>query len=537
MMHATTIFQFKKLELSDAMPVYNVERLKYSLINPLVMGLGLVLRLRLITNQRRALIFIFSTSCIVRIIPELFAYPYPIGYDVVNYYIPVLANFKAHWLVISGQFPLYILVLHLINIYSGLSPHLTVTTFSTVVFGFFGVSVFLIARRLMELGTHHSIFLTIFVIFQIAVLREAWDLHRDLFAFLTMFLTFSLIGRKRKKICTRYVSFALALSVITAISDGMIGALFVTSLIIYAGITRDKNVILCALVASGSLLLAILPSQNAFHINIERFSKTSPITTVPSNDQYNRINLLILFGIINGLLIPTGIIGFKVVKNNLLKIPLLIVIAVSFSWIVFPDMKSLVADRWIIISGVFLSFFTAGGILHLVQRLDSQHVVTAIILSVSGIFAIMGIAYAIMSEDMPFILYAVARNNIETFVPVTMQANSVSIKDTDKIINAVSWINNNTDQNSIITGDKSLRGWIELGLKGNRTYVFSENLNNRFLDKVIDQHRNVYLVTYFKEPNNRSISMVYSNGKFNIYKMGKQDSNHHILNLDLLAIH
>jgi hypothetical protein len=537
MMHATTIFQFKKLELSDAMPVYNVERLKYSLINPLVMGLGLVLRLRLITNQRRALIFIFSTSCIVRIIPELFAYPYPIGYDVVNYYIPVLANFKAHWLVISGQFPLYILVLHLINIYSGLSPHLTVTTFSTVVFGFFGVSVFLIARRLMELGTHHSIFLTIFVIFQIAVLREAWDLHRDLFAFLTMFLTFALIGRKRKKISTRYVAFALALSVITAISDGMIGALFVTSLIIYAGITRDKNVILCALVASGSFLLAILPSQNAFHINIERFSKTSPITTVPSNDQYNRINLLILFGIINGLLIPTGIIGFKVVKNNLLKIPLLIVIAVSFSWIVFPDMKSLVADRWIIISGVFLSFFTAGGILHLVQRLDSQHVVTAIILSVSGIFAIMGIAYAIMSEDMPFILYAVARNNIETFVPVTMQANSVSIKDTDKIINAVSWINNNTDQNSIITGDKSLRGWIELGLKGNRTYVFSENLNNRFLDKVIDQHRNVYLVTYFKEPNNRSISMVYSNGKFNIYKMGKQDSNHHILNLDLLAIH
>ena len=143
----------------------------------------------------------------------------------------------------------------------------------------------------------------------------------------------------------------------------------------------------------------------------------------------------------------------------------------------------------------------------------------------------MGIAYAIMSQDMPFILYAVTRNNIETFVPVTMQANSVGIKDTDKIINAVSWINNNTDQNAIITGDKSLRGWMEMDLKENRTYFFSENLNNKFLDKVIEEHKNVYLVAYIKEPNSRSISEVYSNGKFNIYKMDTQDSDHPILNL------
>jgi len=300
---------------------------------------------------------------------------------------------------------------------------------------------------------------------------------------------------------------------------------------IYAGITRDKIVILCVLVASSSFLLAILPSQNTFHINIQRFSKASPITIVPPNDQYNQINLLILFGVINGLLIPTGIIGFKVVKNKLLKIPLLIVIVVSFSWVVFPDMKSLVADRWIIVSGIFFSFFAACGILHIVQRLGSQRVVTAIFLSVSGIFAIMGIAYAIMSQDMPFILYAVTRNNIETFVPVTMQANSVGIKDTDKIINAVSWINNNTDQNAIITGDKSLRGWMEMDLKENRTYFFSENLNNKFLDKVIEEHKNIYLVAYIKEPNSTSISEVYSNGKFNIYKMDTQDSDHAILNL------
>ena len=67
---------------------------------------------------------------------------------------------------------------------------------------------------------------------------------------------------------------------------------------------------------------------------------------------YNPKYLLCLFVVVDGLLLPTGIIGFVKLKNSiLLKIPLLKTAAASFSWIVFPFHDSLVADRWIILLG------------------------------------------------------------------------------------------------------------------------------------------------------------------------------------------
>ena len=55
-------------------------------------------RLKFMNNERRMALIIFPIGCIVRLIPELFAYPFPIGYDVINYYIPMVTNFDKHWI-------------------------------------------------------------------------------------------------------------------------------------------------------------------------------------------------------------------------------------------------------------------------------------------------------------------------------------------------------------------------------------------------------------------------------------------------------
>jgi hypothetical protein len=66
-----------------------------------------------ITNKEWFLpLLVFFMGCVVRLVPELFAYPYPIGYDVINYYIPVTTNFADHWTQISSEFPLYVSFLH-----------------------------------------------------------------------------------------------------------------------------------------------------------------------------------------------------------------------------------------------------------------------------------------------------------------------------------------------------------------------------------------------------------------------------------------
>ena len=101
---------------------------------------------RLIYSEKYAKLFIFSIASLVRTVPELIAYPYPLGYDVINYYIPVVTNFDKYWPAISGQFPFYVSLLYFINnnIGSSLSPHFVVTTFAILTYGIFGVSIFFI---------------------------------------------------------------------------------------------------------------------------------------------------------------------------------------------------------------------------------------------------------------------------------------------------------------------------------------------------------------------------------------------------------
>ena len=154
------------------------------------------MKYRVLASEKHAVIVVLAISIMLRLIPELVAYPHPIGYDVINYYIPVVTSFDEHWATISHQFPLYVIMLHLMQIITGLQAQSIVTGAAVATFGIFGVSLFRLSRSLLKLTTNQSIFLVIFVIFQMAILRTAWDLHRDLFTLALMIFTFSLLQRK-----------------------------------------------------------------------------------------------------------------------------------------------------------------------------------------------------------------------------------------------------------------------------------------------------------------------------------------------------
>ena len=470
-------------------------------------------------------------GCVVRLVPELFAYPYPIGYDVINYYIPVTTNFADHWAQISSEFPLYVSFLHLTQIATGLTPHTTVVIFATVTFGFFAVSVFLIARKLLKVDSRYAFFVTVFVIFQIAVLRTTWDLHRDVFALTMMLFVFVLIYRESEKNEPKSLDWKfiliLILCVLTVSTARIVGSLFIVSLMIYSCIFKTKAVILCTILALCFFTIELFMNHNiTSNIIHDTLSKTGNVSLVYSNF-YNPKNLLYLFVVVDGLLVPTGIIGFVKLKNGiLLKIPLLITAAASFSWIVFPFHDSLLADRWIILLGIVLSIFSAYGIYQLVLSIKirahrlSNLASTILPFSILGMFIMMGILYEILPNARePFMLwYGVARSYTEHFVPPSMQFNSLELSDNNKIITAISWINKNTQPNAIIIGEKHWRGFMELYLHDHRTFRFSDDLPA--LASGLIKHRvdgPVYLIQYSDTRNNNS--NIYSNNLFSINKI------------------
>jgi len=484
---------------------------------------------RLENKEWILVLLLFLTGCLVRLIPELTAYPYPIGYDVINYYIPVVTDFASHWTVISSELPLYVSFLHALQIATGLNPYSTVVILATITFGGFSISIFLIARRLFKVDIGYSIFVTVFVIFQLAVLRTTWDLHRDVLALTITFFAIVLIHKdsERKetmRIDWKVILLATILCVLVVSTDRMIGLLFIMTLIIYSSIARTRTVILFTVVALTSFTIEVLSTNIAS--NLFRESVGQPVNILPGSfTSYNPTNLMVLFAVVGGILIPPAIFGLKLLRNAiLLKIPLLVTGFASFSWIVFPFKESLVADRWIILFGVFLSLFAAYGIFRLSQMVKIRKLSASLFFilpaGILGAFILMGVLYEILpfAQESSVLWHGIARNYIESFVPSSMQFNSLPINDNPKIIDAISWINKNTQSNSIIIGEKHWRGFMELYLQGHRTYLFSdslESLANGLIRQGPKMH--VYMIHYsgFRDKN----TTVYSNILFSIEKV------------------
>ncbi|HKH85574.1 MAG TPA: hypothetical protein VKA40_03405 [Nitrososphaera sp.] len=404
----------------------------------------------------------------LRAIPELAAYPHPIGYDVVNYYIPKVVNFDEEWSTISKQFPLYVTLLYSLSSVTGVTPPFVVVFVAVAMAGIFGVSLFYVGRDLLNLRIIQSVFLSTFTVFQMAVLRTFWDLHRDVLALATTLFIFCLLSRKDTG--WKALSITLALTAFTVAADRMIGVLLCLSLAAYLIITRRRDVALSAILAIGlfsALMVASYQNNNANTTAVGISGSSTP-------KFYSQGNLLIYFLVVNCLVAAPATIGFLQIQNNLLKIPLLVTLAGSFSWLIFPEHNLFVADRWIVLSGIFLSIFAGYGILHLVKKLKSN--LSAIVAcSILAVFAVIGLSYALMPYDSPFILYGIVQNYIRYFAPATMQFNSVDIRDNDNLLSAISYINKNTERNSIIVGEPHWRGFMELYLKDDRIYHFSND--------------------------------------------------------------
>ena len=453
------------------------------------MYIPLLSKSRLFTNEKYTILVVFILCIALRAAPELIAYPYPIGYDVINYYIPTITNFEDKWDTVSKQFPLYVTFLYLISITTGLPAYSVVVAVIIVMTGIFGISLFYLGRNLLKLGISHSAYIAIFAIVQLAVLRTTWDFHRDIFALTIMMFVFSLLIRKNAG--WKPLALILVLTTLTVAADRMVGALFSISLVVYAIVTRRREVALIGILAIGMFCALTLSTQSTPDI------KTITSTEIPQNNSelkefYNPANLLIFFVVINGLIVAAAAIGFLNMKNTLLKIPLLVCLMGSFSWLAFPENRYLLADRWIILAGIFLSVFAGYGILHLIRNLKKRFTIAGFIL---GAFSVLGVSYAVIPHHSASALYGIIGLHSRNLPPVTMQFNSIDVEDNDDLLSAIAWINKNTEQDALIVGENHLRGFMELYLEDNRTYHFSEDPQT-FAETLMNRGQQVYLIEF-----------------------------------------
>jgi hypothetical protein len=466
-------------------------------------------------NQKYSYLIVFSVVVILRLVPEILALPYPIGYDVINYYLPILKNFDYHWTLVSNQFPLYIVLLHAITSIFHIDPRIVITASAVLIFGSFSLVIHSIARNIFHLNNYQSIFLSLFVIFQVSVLRTSWDLHKDMLALTITLYCLSYLGTI-SNISKRIMLTILPLSIISVLSDRMIGFLLTSVYILYSLVKREGMIAILATVTTIIFAVGLFNSIDII--------KNSIMLGSAANDalqqSYNSLNLGVLFLVMCGILLPTGVIGFMKAKNVILKIPLIISLVGSFTWIIYPNTSALLPDRWIIIFSIFFSIFSGYGFVTLIEskRIAISHKKLNNYLVILIPFLFLGSVFATSPNGSYLNFYGLFHEYVHYYDPMTMQYNSISIPESESLLSLIDWMNNNTPSGSIIMGSKHIRGWMELELE-NRTFLFSDNItdmlnSNKYsefylLDSNLDRH----------QLQNYSSTLSYNNTDFSLYHL------------------
>ena len=449
-------------------------------------------------------LFVFLIGCLIRIIPEIIAYPYPIGYDTINYYIPLVNEVEFDSL--SDQFNIFPYLIYILKIFTSLDPHNLMIALSSTIYGFFSLSIYLL---LEGLAIKPVWLMTIFILFQISSLRTTWDLQKDILALSFTFLIFYLILKDRKlyfyKKKVFHFCLIILLVIITIFTDTMISFLLIISLSIYFSIKKDRKFIifLTIIIIFSFIVLIYNINNNPLGKNINKILEGN----IKENINYTPLNLGILFIVINILLFPFFIYGIKNLHELLLYIPLSLALVGSFTWLVLPYYSILLPDRWIIISGIFISIFSSYGLIKLSSSKSKNKPNYKLLLPILSIYISIGLFYMTLPNDYAFPIYGIFSNYIQKFVPTTMQFNSIDIMDNRDLLITIDWLNTNTNSKSIIYGDPHLRGWMKTLLKDQRTFKYNTNFSKNGIYILLAD--NINLVNY-------SVKLLFSQGVFRI---------------------
>ena len=252
----------------------------------------------------------------------------------------------------------------------------------------------------------------------------------------------------------------------------MIAFLLITSLSIYFSIKKDIKYIISLTIIIISIISFLVLVDNTKNDSLINSINNILTGNIKENENYSPLNLGILFIMMNILSLPLFIYGLKYLHELLLYIPLSIALLGSFTWIVLPHSAILLPDRWIIISGIFMSIFSSYGLIRLFSNYKDKPNYR-LLLPVISFYIIIGLFYMIFPYDYAFPIYGIFAEYTQFFVPSTMQFNSIDIVHNRDLSIVIDWLNNHTNPKSIIYGDPYLSGWMKMLLKDQRTFQYN----------------------------------------------------------------
>ena len=485
-------------------------------------------------TSRRCLLICFSAGLILRLIPELLAFPHPISFDMVHYAYFMRNGvvwehwssfFTSTWLLYSFLFPIH-------NIFQ-VDSFLLLKIVGPILFGLNVCGIYWFARSLLGWSLKESLLAGGFFSVQLASLRISSEFLRNTLGLGLLLFALSFV----KKVDSRrgFVAFMILSLLAVFAHEYAAVTLLVTSFgFILLGLMKKRDFERVKL--SKKLLFAVLPAflvfvaglgLRMFPVAFEQPQAVGPNLVMV--EDVSRQEYGPLFFLVNYLGMETGIdiypnylflvlsvLGLFVLlyssffflvwkgffRNEILDFWTVLLLVGSFGCLVLPFFALKFWHRWMFMLVYPFSFYAVNGASILLSKLWQQGITSTklgrfrnkvfAMVSASTLLGGLFLATPFMMINVGFGIYS-----LFPLCRYFCSSPTVPYQDVDGTIEAMQWLENNLENDSCAVLHKAFAVWSMLYLENQHNVVGYEVDVDLALDYALQMdYEHIYFVCW-----------------------------------------
>jgi hypothetical protein len=420
-----------------------------------IFGSGLRTSVLLFLQQVRQHKFAFAAFLVplsIRIIPEILSGPYPVGWDIIAYYIPNTIDMASGkmdvWGIVTSPPVMYAIVVpayllaksNLVPIFKVLGP---------ILYGLLGLSIFWFSKQRFHWSSKKALYAVLFIASYFVTLRISWDAYQAELGLSLFILAESIqIPSSTKSALVRVSLLSLAV-----LSNQLVGVLVVgTQLATFLGPSIRKNPRLFPLQFSPvALFLLILYAtmQTSLGPGLTVVGPVADLSILTTN-----LSFLVYAYI---FITPLVLFGIKL-REKAVFASWIIVCGIGMALSVLPGhVFQDIGYRWVLLLSVPLLILAYEGFSKL--RISSAfmprkwvgllRVVVLVSLSSSAVL------YAVVPAQSALAFYTI----FPQYIPSSMVQSSLPSYDYPNVVSAMLWVDSHLDSHSVLITQQAFYGW------------------------------------------------------------------------------
>jgi hypothetical protein len=457
-------------------------------------------------NARKGLLLAFALGFVIRLVPEILSYPSPIGFDTIYYAWRIKTGVVwSNWSQVFSTWLLYGVLVPVYNVVRG-DPFLLLKLAAPFLFGLSACGVFYFARKALGWSVKKGLFAAVLFCFQMAVLRISWDLYRNILGLGV--LLFALPWIKNGVNSVEELAVFVLLSVLVVFSHEYASVILFVAVFAVAlgGFLKGAKVdVLKVLMAACPALVLFLASFYFSRFPVPSAAVTNVISVYDTSGHYVRLfsfftnyltvydpvqyyptylnlvsSVVSLFALLYLVVLPLVLVGFF--RDRVLDSWTVLLLFGAFGAVVTPLFALDLWDRWMLMLVYPFTFYAVNGAARVLNskggkvtpdcrwlrrmKLGGRTVKALLILSV-----FLGMVFMVTplfdGRAGPFGL-----PTTDSYMPSTMQSNTLPLVDVDGTIKAMRWLDSQMDNSSALLSQHVFFRWAQLYLSGGHTIVY-----------------------------------------------------------------